>query len=148
MPRLQLKEQPLYEFSHQLQIRVYDTGGFHVNYDKMGSIIREGAVQCFRTLELNELNMGDNKTGLITSEIAITFKKELMIGDIVTIQNHIGEIDDNSFRLFTSIMRDGSVVVLAETRFVAFSNANQIKTILPSEFMERLDQYRSRAKAS
>ena len=88
-----------------------------------------------------ELNLGDGMTGLIMSDLAISFKAEGFMLDHIEIFSHIDEINDSTFRIYYKIMRDKTVLVLAETGMVAYNYQQKQIGEVPKEFLTELQTF-------
>lgn len=142
MPRVKLTEQPHYEFTHTLTVRVTDLNyGAHLANNAVIELIHEARAQLFRTLGFIETNLGDGQTGIIMGDLAVNFKQEGFLFDELTIHSHLGEFSHQSFRLFHKIMRADSILALVETGLVAFDYSARKIAPIPAPFVQALERY-------
>ena len=90
-----------------------------------------------------ELNLGDDKTGIIMSDIAVSFKSEGFLLDDIVVFSHIDEMTDATFRVYHKVMRGETVLALAETGIVAFDYDKKSISDIPKCFIERLERWNS-----
>ncbi len=142
MPRIKLIEQPHYEFSHSLTVRITDLNqAMHVGTIEMTGFLHVGRVYLFNELKANELDMGDGRTGTLITDLAINFRSEAFLFDQLEIYSHIGEIEETNFRLFQKILKGDKIVALAETGLTTFDFSARRKTAVPEIFLSRLRDY-------
>lgn len=142
MPRVKLTEQHSYEFSHTLHVRVTDLNyGSHLSNDAVVRLIHEARVQLLRQLGCRELDLGDGHTGFIMGDLAVNFRQEGFLFDEITVQSHIGDITDRSFRVYHRLCRNGETLALAETGMVMFNYADRAIAPVPPEFLQALADY-------
>ncbi len=143
MPRVKLSEQPHYEFTHRLTVRVTDLNyGAHLANNAVIELIHEARAQLFRALGFVETNLGDGRTGIIMGDLVVNFKQEGFLFDELTIHSHTDEFSRHGFRLFHKITRDDSLLALVETGLVAFDYAERRTTALPAAFLQALENHR------
>ncbi len=140
MPRIKLNELERYRFKTEQVITIaYINPAGHVGNSQMADLVHDGRIALLKTLGLNELNIGDNKTGLIMGDLVINFKTELFLGDKIVIESDISEIEGKGFRFFYRIIKDGRVAALAETGYVTFNYADRKICDVPAVFIETLN---------
>src|SRR5690606_23123155 len=84
MPRIKLELPEHFSFHTTIPIRITDINyGGHAGNDSMLSIIHEARMQFLQQQGYDETNFAG--VGLIMSDVAIEFKKELFYGDAVHI---------------------------------------------------------------
>jgi len=93
-------------------------------------------------LGLQELDLGDGKTGLITADLAVNFKGEAFLFDTLCVQSRIGEITPDGFRVFHRITRAGELIALAEADLIGFDYGSDVYIPIPETFTRALAQYR------
>ena len=135
MPRLKLKECDAYRFSTHLDVRVTDVNyGGHLGNDAVAGLIQQARIETLKRLNAGEMDLGDGKTGLIQSDLAIVFKGEAFLGDGLRIDLEFTEIKGSSFRNCYRIVRGDDLIVLAEAGFVAFDYDARKTVPLPDVF--------------
>lgn len=144
MPRVKLEEQPTYEFSHTVTVRVTDLNyGNHLGNDSVVGLISEARVRLLRALGLSEFDLGDGRTGIILADLVINFKAEGFLFDSLNIDCHIGDISRKSFRIFYRLTKDTQLVALAETGIITFNYANRQTVSVPDAFLQAWNDYKS-----
>ena len=142
MPRVKLTEQPYYEFAHTLHVRVTDLNyGSHLSNDAVVRLVHEARVHLLRELGCKELDLGDGQTGFIMGDLAVNFRQEGFLFDELTVQSHVGDITEKSFRLFHRICRNGETLALAETGLVTFNYSVRDIAPVPEVFLQALKAY-------
>jgi acyl-CoA thioesterase FadM len=110
----------------------------HVGAPQMAGIIHDGRYQMFKNLEINEFNLGDGKTGAIISDLAINFKAEIFLDEIIIVETDIGEIEEKGFRIFYRISKNGKTAALAETGHVCFNFLNKSVCEVPEVLIKKV----------
>lgn len=142
MPRTKL--QPLTEYQHQYrtEIRVTDLNyGNHLGNDALIGLLHQARVRFFRDMGVGEIDIGDGKTGVTMSDLAVNYKNEGFLFDELLIESSITEIQNSGFRVVHCIKSDKSVLALAEVGIVAFDYSKRRPVRLPDEFRKALDAY-------
>ena len=141
MPRVKLKEQPTYEFKHTLTVRVTDLNyANHLSNDAVIRLVHEARVHLFHSLECKELNLGDDKTGIIMVDLVVNFLQEGFLFDTLEIESHVGDIGRKSFRLYHRINKAGTPLALVETGLVAFNYTARETVPIPDTFLQALNK--------
>jgi acyl-CoA thioesterase FadM len=86
------------------------------------------------------LNLGDGKTGTILSDLAVNYKAELFLHDIITIETDISEVEEKGIRICYRIVKNGKTAVLAETGHVCFVYTEKSVGRVPEIFLNRLNE--------
>jgi len=72
MPRTKLTELPVYKFRYAITLQPRDINyGGHLGVDSLVSIVGTARAYIFKSVGLSELNLGDNKTGMIMTDCVI-----------------------------------------------------------------------------
>jgi len=141
MPRVKLKEQPTYEFTHTLTVRVTDLNyANHLSNDAVIRLVHEARVQLLNTLGCHELNLDGYKTGIIMVDLVVNFLQEGFLFDTLEIESHVGDIGRKSFRLYHRINKAGTPLALIETGFVAFNYTARKTVPIPDTFLQALNK--------
>jgi acyl-CoA thioesterase FadM len=139
MPRIKLNEQREYAFHYTLVLDPRDINyGGHLGNDALVSIVGSARVNMFRSMRLSEMDLGDGKTGIIMSDLAVNYKSEAFMFDELLIDTHVGEISRSSFRLFHRIKKGLIVVALVETGLTTFNYALRKVVPVPETFLKIL----------
>jgi len=142
MPRVKLNELDKYRFKTEQMITIaYLNPAGHVGNSQMADLVHDGRIALLKELGLNELNIGDGKTGMIMGDLVINFKTEIFLGEKVVIEADISELESRGFRFFYRISKDGKTAALAETGYVTFSYEDRKVCEVPEVFIEKLNSY-------
>jgi acyl-CoA thioester hydrolase len=147
MSRVILREQDEYEFTYKLgaQIGHLNYAG-HIGHDAIIAMVWEARVHLFRSLGLTELDLGDNETGIIMTDLAINFKEEAFLFEEVTVESHVGEVGERRFRLFHRISREGRLIALMETGFSTYNYNLRRAVPVPHSFLTALRAYNAKRR--
>lgn len=141
MPRVKLAEQVKYDFSYPVTLQPRDINyGGHLGNDSIVVLVNIARVNMLRSMGFSENDLGDGTTGIIMSDLAINYKAEGFLFDDIIIETHIGEMQSSSFRIFHRMVRDASLIALAETGVVVFDYAHRKITSLPDVFIKKLEE--------
>jgi acyl-CoA thioester hydrolase len=143
--RVVLREQEEYEFIYKLaaQIGHVNYSG-HVGHDALIAMVWEARVHLFRTLGLVELDLGDGKTGIIMTDLVVTFKKDASLFEEITIESHVAEIVKKRFRIFHRLSKAGELIALVETGFAAFNYTIHRTVSVPQTFISVLEKHKKK----
>jgi len=141
MNRIKIDLPANFHFATTLTIRVTDLNyGGHVGNDSFLSLIQEARQQFLKSHGYEELSIAG--FGLIMTDVAIEFKKELNYGDQLKISVAADGFDKLGFDLFYHLeVSNGEAYVLAgkaKTGMLCFDYANKKKVALPPEVMQKL----------
>jgi acyl-CoA thioester hydrolase len=139
MPRIKLNELLDYAFHYTMMLEPRDINyGGHLGNDALVSIVGSARVNMFRSMGLSEMDLGDGKTSIIMSDLAVNYKSEAFMFDELMIDTHIGEISRSSFRLFHRLKKGQTVIALAETGLTTFNYASRRVAQIPETFLKAL----------
>jgi acyl-CoA thioester hydrolase len=140
--RIKLEEQPVYEFRYDLQVQVGHLNyAGHLGHDAVVRIVHEARVHLFHALGASELNLGDDRTGIIMGDLAATYSSEGYLFDELHVDSHIGEIGRSNFRIFHRLMKAGTLIALVETGLIAYDYTSRAIVPIPIAFMRALERY-------
>ena len=141
MPRIRLVEQQSYEFHYKLAVRPQDVNySGHVGNDSLVSLVGAARAYAFHCLGLSELNLGDNSTGMIMTDLTVNYRSEAFLFDELLVDTHFGEPARAAFRMFHRVRRDATVIALMESGFVAYSYPLRKIAPIPQEFLTALNR--------
>ena len=141
MSRIKLAEQEEYEFTYRVRLQPRDINyGGHLGNDSLVSLLGSARVEMFRSMGFKELNLGDGRTGIIMSDLAVNYKAEAFMADELCIDTHIGQVARSSFRIFYRVMREASLIALAESGMVTFDYTLGRPAPVPDPFLRALSQ--------
>ena len=141
MARIKVDIPASFSFRTEIQIRITDINyGGHVGNDTVLSIMHEARMQFLQNYGYAELGIAG--VGLIMSDVAIEFKKELFYGDQVTVSVAAGEFGKFAFELYYLLEKkhaDSKVVAaVAKTGMVCYDYGKKKMTPVPDEVKRRL----------
>jgi len=143
MARLKIDLPSVFLFHADIPIRITDVNyGGHVGNDTILSIIHEARVQFLKSHGYEEMNL--EGLGLIMSDVAIEFKKELFYGQVIrafVAAADFGRVDfDLVYKLEAGSGNDFVTAALAKTRMVCYDyNAKKIAA-LPQKAKAELEK--------
>ncbi len=143
MPRIKLTLPELFPFTTIIPIRITDLNyGGHVGNDTILSLLHEARMQFLQAHGFTELNFGG--AGLIMSDVAIEFKRELFYGTFSKAHVAASDFTRAGFDLYykLTIENGGSdtVVALAKTGMVCFDYPSKKVVAVPAEALQKLQQ--------
>ena len=141
MPRIKLTLPERFPFSTIIPVRITDLNyGGHVGNDTILTLMHEARVQFLKSLGFEELNVAG--VGLIMSDAAIEFKREVFYGTFLKAHVAAGDFTRVGFDLYYkfSIETNGSesVVALAKTGMVCFDYAAKKVVGVPEQAAKKL----------
>ncbi|MCG8571945.1 MAG: thioesterase family protein [Spirochaetes bacterium] len=142
MPKVKLKKQKKYDFNYKTTIKVRDINyGGHLSNDSLVGLLHEARIDLLKQMGFGELNLGDQKTGIIMTDLVVNFRNQGYMHDEITIQSQIDEISSVGFRVFHQILKEETLIGLAEIGIVCFNyQDNQIADV-PEVFLQTLEQF-------
>ena len=142
MPRIKLEEKEKYEFEYKVILQVNDINyGGHLSNDALISLIHETRLNLLKDMGLKETDLGDGYTGMIMSDLGVNYKMEGFMFDEILIKSHIGEIKNNTFRIFHKLLKKDRIFALVETGFAAFDYKERKIVSIPGMFIEKINIY-------
>jgi acyl-CoA thioester hydrolase len=141
LPRVKVKELDKYRFSHEQEIYISNINpAGHVGASQMVDLIHDSRIKMLRSIGGSELNLGDGKTGTILGDLAVNYKMELFLNDVVSIESDVSEIEEKGIRISYRIVKNGKTAVLAETGHVCFVYQDKSIGKVPEIFISRLNE--------
>src|SRR3972149_7069951 len=122
MQRIKLQEQSYYVFHYEVILQPKDINyGGHLGNDTLISLINVARVNLLQSLGFSEMDFGDGETGIIMVDLAVNYKAEAFLFDILRIDSHIGEKTRSSFRIYHRVTREEKMIALVETSLTTFN---------------------------
>jgi acyl-CoA thioester hydrolase len=141
MPRVKLTEQSTYEFSFPVTLMPRDINyGGHLGNDALVILLGSARVNMLHSMGFSEGDLGDKETGTIMSDLVVNYKAEAFLLDELRIDTHIGEVQPGNFRIFHRIVRNDTLIALAETGIVVFNYAQRKIGRVPDIFKKKLQE--------
>ena len=141
MNRIKIELPDSFPFSTVITIRITDLNyGGHVGNDSFVSLIHEARQQFLRSHGYEELSIGG--AGLIMTDVAIEFKKELNYGNKVRISVKAEGFDKLGFDLLykLEIISESAIILAgkAKTGMLLYDYTNHKKVPVPAAVVEKL----------
>lgn len=141
MAHIKLHERARYEFTYEMTIQLGHLNyRRHLGHDSIVRILHEARANLFHALGLDELDLGDGKTAVVTADMVVNYKSEGFMFDTLRVETHIDEIGPDGFRMFHRMTRDGQVVALAEVDLSGFDYTTRALVPIPGTFKEALER--------
>lgn len=140
MPRVKLIEQPHYEFSYHTTLMPRDINyGGHLGNDATVALFGSARAGMYHAMGFGEGDLGDGENGTIMSDLVVNYRSEGYVFDEIRIDSHIAELGTGNFRIFQRMVRNGTLIALAETGIVVFNYAEHRVGRLPDVFVKKLN---------
>lgn len=141
MARIRLTLPENFSFSTQLRVRITDINyGNHAGNDAILAMLHEVRMRFLAHHGYTELQCGG--AGLIMSDVAIEFKKELFYGDVVTAKVTAAEWSAMGFELYYLLEKEEAgrsmVAVKAKTGMLCYDYSAKKLVAVPAEVRQRL----------
>jgi acyl-CoA thioester hydrolase len=139
MPRLKLNPLPGYRFECRQRVRVTDVNyGGHLAHNALAGLLHQVRIELLHGLGCTELDLGDGRTGLIQTDLALTFAAEAFMLDELTGRSEFAEVRGTTFRLCHEVRRGDELVALAELGFAGYDYAARRAVALPAVFVAQV----------
>ncbi len=144
MNRIKITTPETWSFSTLIIIRITDLNyGGHVGNDRFLALIQEARQQYLLSHGYEELSIGG--VGLIMTDAAIEFKKELNYGDLVKISVSASDFDKLGFDFFykLEIVKEDEFILAAKakTGMLCYDYLQKKKTQIPEEVIKKLSNH-------
>ncbi len=143
MPRMKLSEYESYPIRTTLNVRVSDLNyGAHLGHDALLSLVHHARVELFTDLGVTEIDLGDQKTGVVVSDLVVQYRGEAFVGDELLFETAAVEIGFASFRLVHRVTNEttSKPTALIEIGFAAFDLKSRRAGKLPADFKKKLEE--------
>ncbi|MDJ0764330.1 MAG: thioesterase family protein [Myxococcota bacterium] len=141
MPRIKLRELRISPFAKVLEVRVGDLNyGSHLSFESLLGLAHQAWVEVFADLGVEELDLGDGKTGIVVSDVAIQYLKEVSLHDRLCFEIAPFEVGRSTFRLAQKVKDQAThqPVARIEISFAAFDYETKRSGRLPDNFRRAL----------
>ena len=142
MSNVKIEKYDFYPFSTDLAVRVSDLNyGAHLGYDRVLSLAHQARLVLFEQLQVTELNLGDEKTGIVVTEVVVKYMGEGFLNDVLTFEIKPVQVGPISFRFSHRVTNKntGRELALMEIGFVAFDYEKRSLGRIPASFVQKLD---------
>ena len=123
----------------RIEVRVGDINyGGHMGNDKALLVFHDARLAFLESLGFSEKNIGG--PGIIMHDAHVTFRKEVFLHDVLTVDVGIEEVTFTSFIMNYTVKResDGAVVFLGSTGIVAFDYEARRVVKVPDAFLTKI----------
>ena len=145
MPRVKLEEQEMYEFTFPVTLHPRDINyGGHLGNDSLVTLIGSARAEMFHSMGLSEGDLGDGRTGIIMADLVVNYRAEAFVFDELRIDTHIGEMRSGAFRIFHRVMKNDTLIALAEGGVVTFDYTAHRIAHVPEVFIKAVEKARTR----
>ena len=139
MAKNRLDQRDNYKFSAKLRARVGDINyGGHVGHVELIGLLHQARVDVLNQIGLSEMNLGDNKTAIVMSDISVNYIKEIFLNEEFTVEINFDNFETDNFRMYYRIMKNGKLTSLAETGIVTIDITQRKKGNIPQEFLDKI----------
>ncbi len=114
--------------------------GGHLGNDAIVTLFGNARASMYREMGFTEGDLGDGENGTIMSDLVVNYRAEGFVFDEIRIDSRIGELATGNFRIFQRMVRNDTLIALAETGIVVFNYNRHKVGRLPDVFMERLQE--------
>ena len=147
MERIKVNIPEVFSFSTTIAIRISDVNyGGHVGNDSFLSLIHEARLQFLKHHGYSEMDV--EGVGLIMTDVAIEYKRELAYGNTVRISVAANGFDRLGFDLFylMEVVEGESAIVAgkAKTGMLCFDYTNKKKASIPAAAIEKLSSVQAK----
>lgn len=141
MARIRIELPATFRFTCTIPVRITDINyGGHAGNDTILSLIHEARMQFLTSMGYSEMDV--DGVGLIMTDAAIEFKKELFYGEQVSIHVTAGAITRIGFDLYYKLEKkngaETAVVAHAKTGMVCFDYSARKVAAIPESALVKL----------
>jgi acyl-CoA thioesterase FadM len=125
----------------RITVRVGDINyGGHMGNDKALLAFHDARLNFLKKLGFSEKDIGG--PGIIMRDAHVVFRKEVFLGDVLTVDVGIDQLTTSSFNMNYTVRResDNEVVFLGNTALVAFNYERKRVARIPDVFREKINQ--------
>lgn len=128
----------VFKYRTTFKVRVGDINyGGHMGNDKFLLLFHDARIRFLESLGFSEVDIGDG-IGLIMSEAHINFKAEVFLGDELSVDVSITDLQSVKFNIEYQVERisDEKLIATGYTRMVAFDYSKRKVCRIPEAFKE------------
>jgi acyl-CoA thioester hydrolase len=141
MPRIQIDLPDTFIFKTEIPVRVSDINyGGHVGHDSILSFMHDARVQFYRQAGFKDEVSIEGSVGQIIADVAIVYKSESFLGDVLIIEVAVADIAKHGFDMLYKVanQRTGKEVARAKTGIVCFDYELKKVTRIPESLIKKL----------
>jgi YbgC/YbaW family acyl-CoA thioester hydrolase len=123
MPRLELNLPDQFIYSTELNVRVNDLNyGAHVGNDNMLVLMQQARINFYRAHGFKDEVSFEGSIGQVISDVLVIYKAEAFLGDVLSIQIAIADINKYGFDMLYKVTNtlNGKEIARAKTGIVCF----------------------------
>ena len=128
-------------FSAKLEVRASDLNyGNHVGHDSILTLMQEARIQFYRSLGfVNELSF-DGEVGQVISDVAVVYKSEAFLGDILDCKIAASDLSKYGFDLLYQITNAETQkeVARGKTGIVCFNYSTRKISLIPDILLRKM----------
>jgi YbgC/YbaW family acyl-CoA thioester hydrolase len=139
--RVQLTLPDSFIYSTQIVVRSSDLNyGAHVGHDSMLSLIQEARIELYRSLGYGDERSFDGPVGQVIADVAVQYKSECFLGDVLFIEIGIGEVSRSGFDMYYRVTNrtTGKEAAVAKTGIVCFDYSRRKVASIPDSLVKNL----------
>lgn len=124
-------------FTTHLDVRITDLNyGNHLGNDSVLSLLHEARVRFLQHFGFSEMDLGG--VGIIMSDAAIQFRREVFYGEQLEISIAVTDISRAAFDICYKVSSAGNLVALAKTGIVCYDYQARKVSAIPEVFLQRI----------
>jgi acyl-CoA thioester hydrolase len=139
--RVQITLPDTFLFSTEVTVRSSDLNyGVHVGHDRMLTLIQDARVTMYRSFGYGDERSFEGPVGQLIGDVAVQYKSECFLGDVLLIEIGTGESGRSSFDMFYRVTNrtTGKEMAIAKTGIVCFDYARRKVAAIPESLIRNL----------
>ena len=114
--------------------------GAHVGHDRMLTLIQDARVEMYRSFGYGDERSFEGPVGQVIADVAVLYKSECFLGDILYIEIGIGESGRSGFDMYYRVTNrtTGKEAAIAKTGIVCFDYARRKVASIPESLARNL----------
>ncbi|QMU30679.1 acyl-CoA thioesterase [Adhaeribacter radiodurans] len=139
MARIKIDLPTTYSFRTEIKVRISDINyGGHLGNDTLLSILHDARLQYLQSLGYSELELGGG--ALIMADVAIEYKGEGFLGDILTVQIAPTDFSKYGFDLVYHVTnQNNKPVAYAKTGMLCFNYTTRKVMSVPADVRAKME---------
>lgn len=139
--RVQITLPERFIYSAGITVRSSDLNyGAHVGHDGMLTLIQEARIDLYRSFGYRDERSFEGSVGQVIADVAIQYKSECFLGDVLVIEIGIGDFTRSGFDMYYRVTNrtTGKVAAVAKTGIVCFDYARRKAAPIPDSLARNL----------
>lgn len=144
MARIHISLPDKFLFETEIPIRVSDLNyGGHVGNDTMLTLLQEARIQFYRSLGFPSEISFEGSVGQIITDVAIQYKSESFLGDVLIVQIAVTDFNKYGFDLlyFVTNKATRKEIARGKTGIVSFDYAKHKMVSVPVSLLSKLQEF-------